>query len=105
MDKMIEEAVCKMYRQGMSLRKIGEKLGYTGEGIRVALLRNGVTFADKKQSEIPLNKADSFLGLFVEPDVKKALKEEAIRLDVSVSALTREPLRKMLIEKGYELED
>lgn len=95
--------ICRLYignkgQPGLTLQALGERFHISRERVRQILRRENVF---KKDRHIELSGRDQFLGINITEPVKLALREEAQRRGVSVSALSSETLSDMLAALGY----
>lgn len=95
--------ICRLYigtkdQPGLTLQALGERFHISRERVRQILRRQNVF---KKDRIIELSGRDQFLGINITEPVKLALREEAQRRGVSVSALSSETLSDMLASLGY----
>lgn len=96
--------ICRLYKgvkpnsTGVTLEELGKKFGLRRESVRQIVKAAGLTSKDRFKFDNP---EDQFLGLNVTPRVKEALKREASKRGTSVSALSTEALKKMLVDLGY----
>ena len=96
-----DAAICDQYRGGVPAAKIAAGVGLTPGRVHQILQSNGFRGADRPNRH---NGRDEFLGLELEGRTKAALRQEAERRGVSLSPLSADTLREMLVACGYPLE-
>lgn len=96
-----DEVICKSYVAGLTLQGIADQHGLTRARIQQILRGAGLKRDDRRSNKLD---RDIFLGVNIPEGVKEALREEAARRGVSMSALTSETMSDMLRACGYPLE-
>jgi hypothetical protein len=93
--------ICRRYRAGETIAEIRLWAGLSHGRVHQVLRANGVGRNDRP---VPHNGRDEFLGIELEDLTKVALRQEAKRRGISMSRLSAETIRQMLIDCGYPLE-
>lgn len=93
-----DSEICRMFKEGAAVEKIAERFSLSRERVYRIVKRENLT------RSLPKSDRDEFLGINVSESVKTALRDEAHRRGVSVSALSAETLREMLVSLGYPIE-
>lgn len=89
------EVICSRYTSGETLQDIATSLKLSRERVRQILRKHGVF---KKDRPVERSDRDEFLGVNISEADKLALKEEASRRGISMSALTADLIKDMLKE-------
>lgn len=87
--------ICQRYLSGLSLAESGRPFGIGRQRVKQIVQAAGVWRAAKKT-----NGRDEFLGVNISEEDKQALREEAARRGLSMSALTADLIRDMLAERN-----
>ena len=93
--------ICKRYREGETIAEIRLWAGLSLGRVHQILRANGLTRNDRP---VPHNGRDEFLGIELEDLTKVALRQEARKRGISMSRLSAETIRDMLVACGYPLE-
>lgn len=93
--------ICRLYVSGIATPELGRQFKLTRQRIKQILKLAGLHRTDR--AYVASNR-DAFLGVDVTPTVKDALRAEAARRGVSMSELSSETLKEMLVECGHPLE-
>lgn len=96
-----DAAICDQYTAGATIDTIAASVGLTTGRIHQILRAYGLRSGDRPR---PHNGRDEFLGIELEEMTKIALRQEAERRGLSMSKLSADVLRDMLIACGYPLE-
>ena len=89
--------ICRLYKNGLTLRALGEQFGLTHERVRQILRKAGAHEAYRKKAARRVRQA--FLGVNISEGDKVALCQEAERRGISMSALTAELIKDMLAQR------
>ncbi len=87
------------YATGETIESLREAYGISHERIYQILRKAGIPRRRQGAED-----RDQFLGVNLSESVKDALRAEALRRGISMSALSSDMLRDMLITCGYPLE-
>lgn len=93
MSKERNEEICRLYVGGLTLRECGQHFKLSHQRVRQILRRAGVF---KRDQLVERSDRDEFLGVNLTEADKIALRAEAERRGVSMSALTSDLIRDML---------
>lgn len=88
--------ICRLYRGGWSINRIAKEKGLSRPRVQQILRSNDVKRSDRPQP--PRGDRDEFLGVNISEADKTALRQEAERRGLSMSALTAELIKEMLAE-------
>lgn len=91
--------ICRLYVEGATLQEVGEGFKLSRERVRQILRKNGVY---KKDRAVEKSGRDEFLGVNITESDKAALREEASRRGLSMSALTSDLIKDMLASLQQE---
>lgn len=94
-----DQRIIDLYRSGSPLKEISKRFKISQGRINQILRVAGVP-----RDRTGITDRNRFLGVNISSAVKDALKAEADRRGISVSELSSESLKEMLIECGYPLE-
>lgn len=92
--------MCQRYKDGATMEEIRRETGLSRQRVQQILRQNGLHKSDRKVT----SDRDDFLGLNLSKPVKAALRKEAQRRGVSMSALSSDVLKDMLKCCGYPVE-
>lgn len=87
-----DQEICKMYLAGKTLQECGTQYGIRRQRVKQILKEAGVWRPAVKQT----SERDEFLGLNISTADKVALRAEAARRGISMSALSAEAIKEML---------
>jgi hypothetical protein len=87
--------ICALYLTGASLAECGKKYGLKRQRIKQIVQKAGVW---REYVRPPTNGRDEFLGVNISEEDKLALRDEAKRRGISMSALTADLIKDMLAE-------
>lgn len=86
------DTICRLYLEGKSLADIGRQFGLKRQRIKQIVVEAGLW-----RKRMPAqNERDEFLGINISESDKVALRAEAARLGVSMSAMTAEWIKDRL---------
>lgn len=85
------DEICRLYIEGASIYDIGPQFKLSHERVRQILRQRGILREDRALSD-----RDEFLGVNISEQDKDALRAEAARRGLSMSALTADLIRDML---------
>lgn len=88
-------AICKMYLEGETLAACGKRFGLKRQRIKQIVKDAGIW---REYHRPPPNGRDEFLGVNISESDKIALRKEAKRRGLSMSALTADLISEMLAE-------
>lgn len=95
--------MCEQYirekSDGLTLAALGIQHGLSRERIKQILNKAGI----KTDRKVERSMRDQFLGVDLTEEVKNALRTEAARRGLSMSALTSDVVREMLIASGHAI--
>lgn len=95
-----DQHICHEYVDGAAIALLRLKYDLSAERVRQILRKAGVY---NPQQQITTDR-EKFLGVNISEPVKTALKKEAERRGMSMSALTSDVLKDMLEACGYPVE-
>lgn len=98
---MRNAAIVKKYANGETLGVIGKQFGLSRS--RISQIVRSAGFSPKMRYT-KSDGRDQFLGVNISAEVKTALRREAKRRGLSVSKLTSQTIKQMLVDCGYEVE-
>ncbi len=85
--------ICQLYTSGQTLQEIGTSFKLSRERVRQILRKQGVY---RKDRLVVKSDRDEFLGVNISDADKVALRAEAARRGLSMSALTSDLIKDML---------
>lgn len=98
------DEICRLYTvDGLTMQEIGDLYEVSRERVRQILTRKGIRKQDRPSR--PTSCRDEFLGVNISDDVKSALRTEATKRGISMSAMTSEVIKDMLISCGYDVQN
>lgn len=99
--RLRNENICRRYRAGDPPAAIARDVGLSPGRVIQIVRAAGISRHDRPK---PYNGRDEFLGIELEELTKVALRQEAAKRGLSMSKLSADTLREMLIACGYPLE-
>ena len=90
--------VCSLYISGLSMKALCARAKLSRMSVYQILKKAGVQLRGRTSER---SERDEFLGVNVSEPVKSALREEAKRRGLSVSELTSDTLKDMLVACGH----
>lgn len=100
MNQERDALICKEYNDGMTVQLLALQTGLSAERVRQVLRKAGVY---NPQRQVTTDR-EKFLGVNISEPVKVALRQEAERRGLSMSSLTSDVLKGMLVDLGYVVE-
>jgi lambda repressor-like predicted transcriptional regulator len=91
------DSICAAYQTGLTLAAIGRQFGLSRPRIQQILKKAGVWVPSTKR------RRTEYLGVTMTEQTKAALKVEAEKRGISLSALSDETLKEMLAVCGHRL--